>query len=743
MNMVPTTKAVPGNDLVLKTRSLAVIGGGLGGGSPPMLNQILSIIRRRKWVILGTISFFVALGFVVTLLMTPKYTVTATLEIQRETSGYVKIEGVQDKGAYPDQEFYQTQYGLLQSESLARRVAADLKLYDDREFFRIFGLKPDRVFSTEKGAVGALNRQERVEQVAKELLDNFVVRPDRLSRLVSISFTSPSAQLSRRIVDAWSVDFIKITLERRFEATAYARNFLEGRLVQLRARIDESERRLVDYASREGIVNLPASAQAGSDGPTSVERSLTADDLTALNAELSRAKADRIKAESRLTSKDGAISEALTNDAINRLRERRAEISADLAKLLAQFEPTYPPAEALKSQLDQLDRSITREQSRVTNALQQEYRSSRDREANLDTRVAALKSEMLDLRRRSIQYNIFRRDVDTNQQLYEGLLQRYKEIGVAGGVGVNNISVVDPAITPDKPSSPKLVLNMAISLLVGMIFGVGIALLLEQIDQGIVDPAEVEPFFGLPLLGTIPKITDQSAIESLDDMKSVISEAYLSLEANLSFATEHGMARSLAVTSTKASEGKSLTTFALAKLLARKKRPTILIDGDLRSPSVHQLSGLKNLVGLSNFLAGDDDIAAMIRPTNEPNLFVLTAGPQPPSAPELLSTDRLVMLIDRLRERFDYVLIDAPPVMGLADSPLIASRVEGVLFVLECDATQRGLARVAVERLFSPATNLLGIVLTKFNARKANYGYGYDYGYGYSYGDRNLDPSSS
>lgn len=698
------------------------------GGKIPLLTQIVSIIRRQKWVVIGCVVAALLIGLLATLLMTPQYTAEATLEIQRETGSFVKVEGAAQKDNVVDQEFYQTQYGLLQSQSLAERVATDLRLYDNRAFFTMFGIKEDAVF----GKLGskAVSRADRIRAAGGLLLAHFVVRPERLSRLVNITFTSPDPDLSKRVIDAWSADFIKVTLERRFDTTAYARNFLEGRLAQLRTRIDESQRRLVDYASREGIVNLPASAGTAGN-PGTPERSLAADDLSALNQELALATADRIKAESRLSGRGGAVVEALSNPAINSLRQKRAEVAADYARMMAQFEPGYPPAQALKSQRDQLDQSIAREEARVQGSLAQNYQAGIQRERAVSERVDRLKSGVLDLRRRSIQYDIYQRDVDTNQQLYDALLQRYKEIGVAGGVGVNNISVVDAAERPQYPSSPHMKINLALALLAGLMVGAGAAFLLERIDQGITDPSEVEANLGVPLLGTIPKVLQGDPAEALRDIKSSMSEAYISLQTNLSFSTDHGIARSLAVTSSRPAEGKSTTTYALAYLLARQRRRVILIDADMRSPSIHHLVDIKNEAGLSNYLAGDDDLDAMIRATGTDMLSVLTAGPQPPSAPELLSSGRLAQLISVLSAHYDHIIIDAPPVMGLADAPLVASRVEGLIFVVESHATQRGVAKVAINRLVATNANVFGVVLTKFDSKRAHYGYGYDYGYGY------------
>ena len=654
------------------------------------------------------------------------------LEIQRETGSFVKVEGATSSDNIADQEFYQTQYGLLSSKSLAERVANDLALYSNADFLKAAGIVEDDDAATPTTAISAQERRNRTSAAAAYLLARFKVEPERFSRLVTIEFTGTDPALTKRVIDTWSTDFIRMTLARRYDATSYARNFLEQRLVQLRSRINDSERQLVDYASRQGIVNLPASTTGG-------ERSIVAEDLANTNGELGRAVADRVRAQSRLNN-GGAVDEALGNSTINSLRQRRAEQASDYAKMMAQFEPGYPPARALRQQMAQVDRSIAQEVSRVQRTLQESFASAERRETEFQQRMKTLKSGVLDFRRRSIQYNILQREVDTNRQLYDALLQRYKEIGVAGGVGVNNISVVDTAELPTRPSSPKLLLNMAIALVLGIGLSALAAFLLEQIDQGITDPGQVEGALGVPLLGTTPKLAGDP-VTLLGDRKTAISEAYLSVQTNLGFSTHRGFPASLAVTSSRAAEGKSTTAFAIAQSLGRTKRRVLLVDADMRSPSVHHLLNLSNDRGFSNYLTGEDDLDNLIvRAANEP-MAIMTAGPQPPSAPELLSGDRFRTLIGELLARYDHVVFDIPPVMGLADAPLIASAVEGVVFVIEASGTHVSMAKVALGRLQNANARIFGTVLTKFDTKRGLFGSGYEYGYGYGYGDTAKKPA--
>jgi succinoglycan biosynthesis transport protein ExoP len=694
----------------------------------PLITQYLSVIFRWKWLIIGCVVSALLVGLLLTLLSTPQYTATTRLEINRESAQIVNVREVEPETSAIDMEFYQTQYGLLESRALAERVARELKLVDNVNFFEMFG-EADLLEEGQRGSQLAASRRERERVAVKILLDNIEVTPIRLSRLVDVHWTSPDAQFSAQVANAWADAFIESNLERRFEATAYARRFLEQRLEQLRQRLEESERQLVGYASNQAIINIPAGEN--SQGVTQ-ERSLTADSLASMNQALAQATADRIEAESRANNaQGGATPEALTNSAITNMRQRRADAAAEYARLLTQFEPNYPPALALAAQIRELDASIAREEGRVRNSLRDAYRDSVKREQTLAQRVDTLKENFLDLRTRSIQYNIFQREVDTNRELYDGLLQRYKEIGIAGGVGSNNVSVVDPAQPPQDPSSPQPLVNMMLALLLGLVAGIGLAMVRDQLDETISDPGDLEKRLGIPLLGAVPVTNGEDPREELADPKSGLTEAYLSIQGSLAFASEHGIPRTLAVTSTRASEGKSTSCYALAYAIARSGKKTILVDADMRSPSVHESVGISNSTGLSNYLTGNDDVMSLLQHVTGNPVAFMAAGPMPTNAAELLRGPRFDRLIKELQTRFDHVLVDSPPVLGLADAPSIGSRMEGVIFVLQAGAVKARIARRALERLEQSRVHVIGAVLTRFDARRALFGYGYDYGYGY------------
>lgn len=699
----------------------------------PPLRGLIRAASRWRWVLLGGVAIGAVAGILITALMTRQYASTARLEITRETARVVDIDSVQRDTSIGDQEFYQTQYGLLQTKALSERVVRQLGLDKDPTVIKMFG-RQDLLKGGQAAMLKPAERTERVEAMGAALLNHVRIAPVRGSRLVDVTAMTPDAALSQRIAQSWSSAFIETNLERRYGASDYARRFLENRLEEMRAKLEDSERKAVGFAAQQGIILLPT--PTSKDGTaTGGDRSLVSDDLVALNNALAVATAERVEAQSRLGGSPDASSGALENSAISRLREQRAEAQSQYAKLLEQFEPSYPPAQALQAQIRSLDSALRGEETRIGTSVRQDYEAAVRRQQMLERRVNALKGNLTDLRGRSIQYNIYQRDADTNRELYNALLQRYKEIGVAGGVEKNNVSIADAPKLPERPSSPNLALNLLIAMFAGGLAAAGVAAGLDQIDEGIADPSETEAKLGHPLLGTIPMVRGETPMEAFENPRSPLIEAYLAIQATLELSTARGTPKSFAVTSSRAREGKSITAVALARSLARAHRKVVLVDADLRLPSVHSLFDLKNDgPGVSNFLSGSDDLDTMLQASPQDGLTVLTAGPRPPNAADLLTGPRLAELIGRLQNRFDHVIVDSPPVIGLADAPLVAAAVEAVIYVVEARSTQAGVARRALQRLETAQANIIGIALTKFEPRHAHLGYGYGYSYEYSYG---------
>ncbi|MDK8188074.1 MULTISPECIES: GumC family protein [Sphingomonas] len=699
---------------------------GMEQTSQPILLQYWNTALRWRWLMVGIIVACVVAGLVLTLLTSPKYTARTQVEISRQQKQVTNVEGLESEEAGRDQEFYSTQYALLATRPLAERVASQLNLVNSREFFDGHGLDWD--YPDERdGKNAAQIRKERQKLVVDTLLKNIDISPVRTSRLVEIYYTSRSPDLSARISNKWATAFIELSMDRQFASTADARRFLENRLVSLRQRLEESERQAVLFASRSGIVTIEQ--QRDRDGRSVGSRTLTTSNLEELSTALNQAIAARIAAQSRASSQGENSGEALNNLTLTNLRQQRAVAAAEYAKLLVNFEPQYPAARAIAGQIRTIDSAIARETGRISSVRQREYQEAVSRENELRQQVAAVRSELDTQNRSNIQYAIYQREADTNRQLYDALLQRYKEIGVAGSIGANNITVVEPAIVPEKPSSPKLLLNLAVALVLGIGLAAVTAIVLEQIDEGVRDVTQVEPLFKLPLLGTTPAIKG-NAITELRDSKSQLFDSYFSIRSNLAFSTNHGFPRSLAIVSTVPGEGKSSTSLSLATVLGRTGKRVLLVDADMRSPSIHHMAGVENEAGFSNYLAGEDNWRGLVRDTDTRNVAIIAAGPLPPSAAELLSGDRLRSFVQDALTQYDHVIIDSPPVLGLTDAPLIANAVEGIVYIVQwAGPATRGI-QASIKRLQLVNAHIFGIVLTKVETSREGYGYTYGERYG-------------
>jgi len=344
---------------------------------------------------------------------------------------------------------------------------------------------------------------------------------------------------------------------------------------------------------------------------------------------------------------------------------------------------------------------------------------------------------VLNLRGRSIQYNILQRDVDTNRSLYDALLQRYKEIGVAGGIGVAPVSIVDRADTPTFPFKPNLLMNLLFGLGAGFLAGIAGAVGLEILNDTIKTRDDVRKKLALPCLGAVPKTAARDTfVEDLKNPTSLVSESYSAIVAALRFSTEAGMPKVLLVTSTRSGEGKSSSALALAQNFARREKSVLLIDSDLRKPAFRASN---EKVGLSKLLTADDTLRQHVLETQHPNLSLLPSGPVPPNPADLLSTGRIRKLIAEAEEQFDLVVIDGPPTVGLADSPLLAAAAGNVLFVVESGKTRTRSAVEALNRLEATGAHILGATLSKATA-DGGYGYNrYGYGYGYGYGQGKVE----
>ena len=683
-------------------------------------STFLRILQHWKWLILGIVALGIAGAIILTFMTTPIYRAWVTLEVNPPTVSVNDEQSRQREQSIGDSyEFVVTQAGLLQSQSVAQRTAQELNLANNPDVVPMDADASTRLKIAAGQVGGGLN----------------VVEPKE-GTLIRFSYDSPSPQLAAQVANGIADSFINSSLQRRYEASAYARNFLERQITKTRGDLERSERALVSYAQAQGIITT----SSGADGaPPNDAGSLQGESLVTLNRALADATARRVAAE-------GAYRQALatgpTSDvtaSTQALRQQRATLQADYQQKRTFMKPEHPEMQSLQAQISELDRQIAQEGARMSsgrsNTLLADYRAARSAENALQGRVNQLKGSVLNLRGRSIQYNILQREVDTNRGLYDALLQRFKEIGVAGGIGMAPVSVVDRAETPSAPYKPNLLLNLLGGIGLGLLAGIGAAVALEFINDTIKTREDVRTKLALACLGAVPKTAARDTfVEDLRNPTSTVSEAYSAIVAALRFSTDEGMPKTLLVTSTQPGEGKSSTALALAQNHARRDKSVLLIDSDLRKPA---FKASNDKVGLSKLLTTDDRIDGHVLETQHEKLWLLPSGPVPPNPADLLSTGRIRKIIAEASDRFDLIIIDGPPTLGLADSPLLASAAGHVLFVIESGRTRTRAAIEALNRLEATGTHVLGAALTKASDMGGGYGY-HRYGYGYGYG-RHLD----
>jgi capsular exopolysaccharide synthesis family protein len=690
------------------------------------IRDYLRICNKRKGLIFAVAATVLALGTVRTLMMTPLYNSSVRLQIDRNVAKIVEggsvtpVEGT-------DSEFLRTQYELLQSKSLAERVAASARVAEDESFFRP---RTFSLFATMGKVFGsaaprkAESRAELTDRAAALIQKNISVRPVAGSRLVDVSYTDPDPARSQKIASAYAEAFIASNLDKRFEANTYAKTFLEDQIKQLKLRLEKSEKTMLDFAEKEQIVSV------------NEKSSIAESNLAAANAALGNIASERIRNEQlwKQVEHSDSISfpQFLSNNSIDGLRAKRNGLVTEYQEKLETFKPGYPAMVQINNKIAEIDRQLANEIDAVRQSLRGAYESSLNQESELKTRVQKLRADVLDFQKRSIEYNILKREVDTNRELYNGLLQRYKEVDVAGGAGSNNIFIVDKADLPDSPASPRLFRSMLLTLMLGLGGGVALACLVEKLDDAVDSIEEAERLTGLATLGVIPFVKAEPGAErALADARSGLSEAYRSLCTSLQFTTARGLPRSLLITSAEPGEGKSITSLAITQHFARLGLKVLLIDADMRNPSLHKKIHAENSVGLSSYLTGACSPPDAFQKTELPNLAFMASGPLPPNAADLLSSPRLMSLLALSLEVFDLVVIDAPPVLGIADAPLLSNAAEATVFVIGAGVARAGSVRGALKRLQMAKCPLIGSVVTKFDAKRSSYGYGYGYDLGY------------
>lgn len=688
------------------------------------LRRVASALYRNRYVATGLVAAALVLGVVVTLSTTPVYRATGTIQIDSQVNEVLDEDATMPPVEWDVERFLQTQLDILLSRGMAEKVVDRLNLAKDDEYFERMGL------SAPAGPMpGRTLAQTRRDIIAASLQGGVEAELPRYSRVVEVSFASPDATYSADIANAYIASFIASNLQRKFDSSSYAREYLEEQLELAKDRLEQSERAQVDYARRFGLVDLPEPGDR--DGTTSLVQNNLAD----ANAALNRARTERIEAEERYrvaqASRGYSIPDVQQSAYIQGLQRERADISAEMSKDAERYKSEHPVMAQHREKLQGIERQLATAVSDVRGSLRQRFEAARRNEQRLAQQVRQLRSGSAAEQSERIQYNILAREAGTNRAMYDALLQRYKEVSASAGVTTNNITLVDGAKVPGAPFRPNPLFNAALALFAGLVLAAIYIFVREFVDDAARTPEDVTDRLGLPFLGTVPKLDSEDDIVSeLEDPKSSASESFAALRTSLALLSTEGLS-TLLVTSSQQSEGKSLVAYGIGRSLARTGKRVLIVDTDLRRPSQHQIFRASREIGLTNVLTRQNQWQDVIHEAMD-GLHLMPTGPLPPSVPELLSSASFEELRDSLQAAYDVVVFDGPPVLGLADTVLLGQRLEHLIFVTEAGRATHGRAISAIRRLRDNGIQVDGAVLNKFDPRRS--GYGYDYGYYYSYG---------
>jgi capsular exopolysaccharide synthesis family protein len=718
------------------------------------LTDIGRILLKHKWTLLMVIAAACAAAAIRTFLSTPIYRSTVILQIEQAAPRVVRFDKDPEQDRSNDDVSIRTQQELLKSRSLAERVIDELRLDQSTPSgqasltlvpaAQIGQAKPaasepataagdylGRLIAGYKKITRPATHNTEVlgrEAVIRSFLGSLTVEPVRASRLVKLHVDNTNPELAARIANTTVQAFIAMGMERRLAASSYAKTFLEEQIKQIKAKLEDSERKLNSYSQANQILTLDEKTNA-------INQT-----YTEYAAALAKAEQERIRAEAILTEvkrNPESAHAVLESKSVQAFKEQRAKLQIEYQENLRTYKPEFPKMQQIKAQLAEIDKQLKSEIEAVAGSLQAQYDAASRQEGLLRTKLGETRKQVLTTQDHSIDLNLLRREVDTNRQLYDNLLQRFKELGISGNVVSNNVSVVDEAEPSLFPFKPDLLRNLLVGLGLGALLGAAIVIALELMDDSIKYPDEVERVLGLPLMGVIPKVTRKRggpkslALEVHEDPRSTLAEAYRSVRTALQFSTSDGAPKRLVVTSTTRNEGKSTTSLSLAINFAQMGQRVLLIDGDMRNPTVHKLLGLPNDFGLSNLLSSDNRGDKMITPTAIPNLSVLTAGPIPPNPVDLLTGPKLLLLLNITAALgIDYVIVDAPPMLGLADAVVLGNQLQNVLFVVQASATRKTHIKTALRRLRQGGLVPRGVVLTQ----ALNFGTQHDYESYYGYG---------
>ena len=713
-----------GNEAKMATDAHGELPYSPGGPTPARSEQLTILFQayrtllRHKWVIVGITLAGVLLGLAATLLIPPTYRAQIRLEIDPNANSDIEVGDASRRERF-DAESDLTPVGLLQARSLSERVVRSLNLAND----------PQVVDQQ-------LPRDVRVKAATNMVTSSIDVQPIRLSRLIDVAYSSNDPELAAKIANSIGEQFIQAKLDRGYEQTAFARDFLQQRLDSTRRTLEDSERALVEFERNRGMVTVQSRQSDGS----SVSQSISNVQLSDLATSLAEASRRRIDAEQRYRRATALTGGASANEGAVGLQNEISQVKAQIAQMSKTFADGYPELVALRERLSTLQSELRNSNSgRQSDGVRQiaaEYEAARGAEEALRAKLNGLRGEVLDERGTSAQYTVLTREVDTNRELYDALLQRFKEVGVAGEVTESDVSIVDRAQVPTRPVSPNLLVNLVLGLIGGFLVAFAGAFAFDLLRDVIRSPADLEERLGLKALGYIPMNEDDGTVtQALNDPKSPLTEAYFSVANLLRFATADGLPKKLVVTSTMPEEGKSSSSYGLALSFARQGRSVLLVDADLRRPTFKLPKKSKVTKGFMHLLTGQANVSEVIL-HGENGIAYVTAGGTPPNPSELFSSGRLEDIANEMASMFDIVIFDAPPVANFVDAPILSSVANGTVVVFEANRIHSSQASQSINKLTKFGAYVVGGLVTKYDHRKDDYSY-YTYGYKYDYDTKN------
>jgi polysaccharide biosynthesis transport protein len=698
----------------------------------PHLVDYARVLVKRRHVALTAFATVLLGTAVYSFTTTPVYEGRVQLLIEADTPNIVSFAEVINEGQNR-QDYYQTQYRLLQSRGLAKKTIEALQLWNHTE------LTPDASAATfsVRGVAGSViswlglaggvppeppDEDESAAQARTidAVLSRLTVTPVRNSRLVNVAYRSEDARFAAQVANALVNAYVEQNLDFRFTASREASEWLNGQLAQQRQQVETAEIALQRYREQNGAISLED------------RENIVVQKLTDLNTALTRAKTERLQKEAmyrQLTSvqHDAAALDTfpaiLSNPFIGQQKGELAKLRRQEAELADRLGERHPEMIKVKSAIEAVQTRIDGEVGNVLQGLRTEYQAAVTQEQSLNGALEQQKGEAMSMNRRAIEYSVLMRDVESSKQVYDSLLQRAKETGISGELRASNVRVVDAAEPSHTPVSPRRTLYLLMGLFGGSVLGIGLAFFLEYLDDRVKTPHQIETELGLPSLGLIPVVSTASNPLINTSVPANFAEAFRGLRTNVLFSSADDGSRSIVVTSTGPSEGKTMVASNLAVAMAQTGQRVLLIDGDMRRPRGHEVFALPLEPGLSNVLIGATKPNQAIHQTPTENLSVMAAGTMPPNPAELLGSPAFARLLASTKEQFDLVLVDTPPIMAVTDAAIVGHRADGLLFVIAADATSRRAAQQAIDQLEHARVRFLGAVLNRVDLERNAYYY--------------------